>query len=457
LAENGVALMARRRWAGSSQPVDDQLAEADIQDRLLLANTLRQRSMEGASLPNVGGHLVGSPWARALSSVAQGVQGEGERKRAYGMADDLATSKRERLAQALGGVGQEQTPEARLKRGMELMGHPDPQAQEVGRYMAESAQKEIEAGKARQEKQYGETNKDLRNMKTLMANEDLAKQKSKDARELAEWKFEHPAPSTAQPQLPAALLQELNYLHQFDAKPDDSPETAAMKKARRDEFWAGKRAQQVLDRGGSQDVLQPGAAPGTVAASLPKTLAPNQMPEHEFEMHAAGKQGEAAASLASQKAKAPGIIDEAKSLLEPAPGEQLPTQSGIGSAVDRIGGWFGMSPPGATEAARLKVVGGNLTSLVPRFEGPQSDRDTQAYREMAGQIGDDTIPVPQRLAALKQVETLINGYGGPAKVFGGGETPMAPPAPAAAAAPPPGIDPEDWKYLSPEEQAAFHQ
>ena len=151
----------------AESPIDDQLAEADIQDRLALANTLRQRSMEGAQLDNVGGHLIGSPWARALSSVAQGAQGAGERKAAYGMAGDLATSKRERLAQALGGAGQEPTPEARLKRGMELMGNPDPQAQAVGRYMAESAQKEIEQAAERQQKQYGETNKDLRHMQDL--------------------------------------------------------------------------------------------------------------------------------------------------------------------------------------------------------------------------------------------------------------------------------------------------
>lgn len=419
-----------------SSPIDDQLAEADIQDRLQLANALRQKSMQGAELENVGGHLIGSPVARVLTSAVQGIQGEGERKRAYNMAGDLATSKRERLAQALGGAGQEPTPEARLKRGMELMGHPDPQAQAVGQYMAESAQKEIQQAAEAQQKQYGETNKDLRNMKTLMANEDLAKQKAKDARELAEWKFEHPTPSTAQPPMPAATLQEIQYLRSLDALPPDE------RKAKYDEFYQVKRAQQIVDRGGSQDVLQPGVAPGTVAASLPKTLAPNQTPQHEFDTHAAGKQGEAAASLASQKAKAPGIINEAKSLLEPGAGGQMPTQSGIGSAVDRIGGWFGLSPAGAPEAARLKVVGGNLTSLVPRFEGPQSDRDTQAYREMAGQIGDDTIPVPQRLAALNQVETLINNYGGPAKVFGGGG--------GAPAAPPPADD-EDaliGKYLN---------
>lgn len=425
-----------------SSPIDDQLAEADIQDRLQLANALRQKSMQGAELENVGGHLIGSPVARVLTSAVQGIQGEGERKRAYNMAGDLATSKRERLAQALGGAGQEPTPEARLKRGMELMGHPDPQAQAVGQYMAESAQKEIQQAAEAQQKQYGETNKDMRHMQDLYQRDQGDARQAAATREAAESRnaatleaarIRAEAGGSDGP-LPASSIQEINYLRSLDALPPDE------RKAKYDEFYQVKRAQQIVDRGGSQDVLQPGIAPGAVAASLPKTLAPNQTPQHEFDTHAAGKQGEAAASLASQKAKAPGIINEAKSLLEPGAGGQMPTQSGIGSAVDRIGGWFGMSPAGAPEAARLKVVGGNLTSLVPRFEGPQSDRDTQAYREMAGQIGDDTIPVPQRLAALNQVETLINNYGGPAKVFGGG----------APAAPPPADD-EDaliGKYLN---------
>lgn len=438
------------RWAGNRQsPIDDQIAEADIADRLRMANALRDKSMAGAQLENVGGHLIGNPYARALTGVVQGFEGGQERKKAYGMAEDLAASKRERLAKALAGAGQEPTPEARLKRGTELMGDPDPQAQEVGRYMAESAQKEIARREEAQQKQYAETNKDLRDMKTLLGNQDLAAQKAKNDRELAEWKFNHPPPSTAQPPMPAASLQEIEYLRSLDNLPPDQRE------AKRNEFFQVKRAQQVIDRGGSQDVLQPGAAPGAVATSLPKTLAPNQTPEHEFSVKAAGKQGEAAAALASQQAKAPALFSEAESLLDPqGPNVQLPTQSGVGSVVDRVGNFFGISPDGAPEAARLKVVGGNLTSLVPRFEGPQSDRDTQAYREMAGQIGDETIPVAQRLAALKQVETLINGYGGPAKVFGSGGAPMAPPTEAP---PPAGIDPEDWKYLSPEERASFGQ
>lgn len=446
--------MKFRRQAQS--PIDDQLAEADIQDRLQLANTLRQRSMEGASLDNVGGHLIGSPWARALSSAAQGIQGAGERKRAYTMATDLATSKRERLAQALGGAGQDRSPDGMIEFGTRLLN--DPATADVGQFYIQAGQKAKERAAAREAEAARWQHQDQTAEDRFNRSEKSADRRATAAleqqRQAADARLAAiQARPAAQGQLPAALLQELNYLRQFDASPDDSPETAAMKKARRDEFWAGKRAQQVLDRGGSQDVLQPGAAPGTVAATLPKTLAPNQTAQHAFDVHAAGKQGEAAAGLAAQKAKAPGIIAEAHSLLEPGADGQLPTQSGIGSAVDTVGSWFGISPAGAPEAARLKVVGGNLTSLVPRFEGPQSDRDTQAYREMAGQIGDETVPVPQRLAALKQVETLINNYGGPAKVFDSGEA--APTVPPAAV--PPGIDPEDWKYLSPEEQAAFGQ
>lgn len=409
------------RWAGNRQsPIDDQIAEADIADRLRMANALRDKSMAGAQLENVGGHLIGNPYARALTGVVQGFEGGREREKAYGMAEDLAASKRDRLAKALAGADQQKTPEDMRRYGAQLLQNPE--TAEIGQYYITAADKADERAYKENQAKYAETNKDLRNMKTLLGNQDLAAQKAKNDRELAEWKFNHPPPSTAQPPMPAASLQEIEYLRSLDNLPPDQRE------AKRNEFFQVKRAQQIVDRGGSQDVLQPGAAPGAVATSLPKTLAPNQTPEHEFSVKAAGKQGEAAAGLASQKAKAPALFDEAESLLDPqGPDAQLPTQSGVGSVVDRVGNFFGISPAGAPEAARLKVVGGNLTSLVPRFEGPQSDRDTQAYREMAGQIGDETIPVPQRLAALKQVETLINGYGGPAKVFGSGGAPMAPP------------------------------
>ena len=406
----------------AESPIDDQLAEADIQDRLALANTLRQRSMEGASLDNVGGHLIGSPWARALTGVAQGVQGAGERKRAYSMAGDLATSKRERLAQALGGAGQEPTPEARLKRGMELMGHPDPQAQAVGQYMAESAQKEIQQAAEAQQKQYGETNKDLRHMQDLYQRDQEGARRDAATRDAAQMRadaIKSRGPSAGS--LPASSIQEINYLRSLDALPPEERE------AKRNEFFQVKRAQQIIDRGGSQDVVQPGEAPGTIAVSLPKTLAPNQTAEHAYDVAGAKKQGEAAAGRAAQQAKAPDTIAGAKALLDPNVAETMPTQSGIGSAIDRLGSLVGISPSGAKEAERLRVLGGTLTSLVPRFEGPQGVRDVELYQEMAGRVGDDTIPADRRLAALAEVEAIIMRNGGPAKVFGSGGAPAAPP------------------------------
>jgi hypothetical protein len=70
----------------------------------------------------------------------------------------------------------------------------------------------------------------------------------------------------------------------------------------------------------------------------------------------------------------------------------------------------GTSPKGAAEADKLRVIGGILTSKVPRMEGPQSNVDVQLYRETAGQVGDATLPRSRRLAALDTVERLLAKY-----------------------------------------------
>ena len=105
-------------------------------------------------------------------------------------------------------------------------------------------------------------------------------------------------------------------------------------------------------------------------------------------------------------------ISQAKSILEGVAPDQksLPTGSGIGSMWDALAGQVGSTPSGATEAQRMKVLGGALTSKMPRMEGPQSDKDTQLYKEMAGLVGDDTVPIPRRLDALDQVSKLWLKY-----------------------------------------------
>lgn len=48
----------------------------------------------------------------------------------------------------------------------------------------------------------------------------------------------------------------------------------------------------------------------------------------------------------------------------------------------------------------------------PRMEGPQSDKDVALYKQMAGQIGDATVPAEQKKAALEVVKKLHQRYAG---------------------------------------------
>lgn len=98
-------------------------------------------------------------------------------------------------------------------------------------------------------------------------------------------------------------------------------------------------------------------------------------------------------------------IAEAEKLLDAGP-----TQSGIGATVDAIGRVVGASSESSRTAAQLETLSGWLVSNVPRMEGPQSNIDVQDYKIMAGRVGDRTIPVAERKAALKTLLALQQKY-----------------------------------------------
>jgi hypothetical protein len=83
------------------------------------------------------------------------------------------------------------------------------------------------------------------------------------------------------------------------------------------------------------------------------------------------------------------------------------TGSGAGAMVDSAAGFFGKSTEGAKATARLKVLSNKLLMGVPRFEGPQSDRDTATYKEAAGQLGDPNIPNDIRMEAWETIKKLL--------------------------------------------------
>jgi hypothetical protein len=102
-----------------------------------------------------------------------------------------------------------------------------------------------------------------------------------------------------------------------------------------------------------------------------------------------------------------GLLDEVDALLPQATG------SYTGAGYDAVAaGLFGKSTKGAEATAQLKALQGALVAKMPKMSGPQSDKDVLLYREMAGQVGDPTIPVAQRQAASAIIRRLNEKYAG---------------------------------------------
>jgi len=99
-----------------------------------------------------------------------------------------------------------------------------------------------------------------------------------------------------------------------------------------------------------------------------------------------------------------GILNEAEPLIKKSTG------SYIGAGVDMAGRAIGMPTSGAVANAQLKVLSGSLVSKMPKMTGPQSDKDVQLYREMAGRIGDETVSADEKAAALTTIRQLNEKY-----------------------------------------------
>lgn len=100
------------------------------------------------------------------------------------------------------------------------------------------------------------------------------------------------------------------------------------------------------------------------------------------------------------------LIDQAKKLIPNATGSYLGTAADAGARA------FGISTKGDMATGQLQALEGALVAKMPKMSGPQSDKDVALYRQMAGVIGDPTIPTERKLAALATVEEIQRRYAG---------------------------------------------
>lgn len=100
------------------------------------------------------------------------------------------------------------------------------------------------------------------------------------------------------------------------------------------------------------------------------------------------------------------LLEQAEKLLPGATGGRA------GQFGDAAAALVGLSTPGAQATAQLQTIAGQLTSKMPRMQGPQSDRDVQLYQQMAGDLANPQVPVATRQAALRTIRALNEKYAG---------------------------------------------
>lgn len=117
------------------------------------------------------------------------------------------------------------------------------------------------------------------------------------------------------------------------------------------------------------------------------------------------------------------------------------TGSGFGRLVDVGAGFVGQATPGAIAIGKLQPIADMVLKMVPRFEGPQSDKDTASYKEAAGQLANADLPTKIRKDAATEIVRLMRARKGQfvtsemaTEGVAPGAAPSAP-TPAAPAAP----------------------
>ncbi len=83
------------------------------------------------------------------------------------------------------------------------------------------------------------------------------------------------------------------------------------------------------------------------------------------------------------------------------------TASGISALGDVAAGFVGYPTEGAIATGELQVLQDPILKMIPRFEGPQSDKDTLTYQQAAGQLANPTVPAAIRKAAAKTLIKLF--------------------------------------------------
>jgi hypothetical protein len=106
------------------------------------------------------------------------------------------------------------------------------------------------------------------------------------------------------------------------------------------------------------------------------------------------------------------VISELKEAIKEGGLIDVSTGSGAGRLVDMGAGFFGRATEGDIAIGRLQPIADLVLKTVPRFEGPQSDKDTASYKEAAGNLSNANLPRAKRKAAAEEIIRLMEARRG---------------------------------------------
>lgn len=167
--------------------------------------------------------------------------------------------------------------------------------------------------------------------------------------------------------------------------------------------------------GGGQNVVPTNVVSNVAGVSKADAkFAPKDIPQYEYDPTISPKANAEAAAAFSKQNQANiknakdsfGLIKAATDILNSG----APSSGRLQNIGTGIGEFFGKSSEASQADSQLEVIGAGLTSKVPRFEGPQSDKDTALYKAAAGDVANPNKPIQSRMAALQTMIAINKKY-----------------------------------------------
>jgi len=209
---------------------------------------------------------------------------------------------------------------------------------------------------------------------------------------------------------PQYIQENLGGVNRVSAFPGMGGAPTVVSEAKREatpgELLVDKRTREAVARGENPNIVA-----NTTTDAAGNVTQFNKFGEVVGKVNAAGKPSatfEKAANVKAELQKNLGTtITELKDAIKPGGLLEESTASGAGKVLDAAGNFVGYATKGSIAAASLAPIADMALKMVPRFEGPQSDKDTASYKEAAGQLANSALPVATRKAAAKTIIRIM--------------------------------------------------